>query len=138
MRAASGRGGAIRRIPVAPGTKGSKKLMTVEEKAKRIFAERAAFYTTSRAHADPFVLARVVELAAPRPQWAALDIATGTGHTALALAPYVTSVVGIDLTPEMLSEAERLRARHAAGNVVFQQGDVHHLPFGDASFDLVT
>jgi ubiquinone/menaquinone biosynthesis C-methylase UbiE len=123
---------------VAPGTNGSEKLMTVEEKAKRIFAERAAFYTTSRVHADPSVLARVVELAAPQPQWAALDIATGTGHTALALAPYVTSVVGIDLTPEMLAEAERLRADHGAGNVIFRQGDVHHLPFGDASFDLAT
>jgi ubiquinone/menaquinone biosynthesis C-methylase UbiE len=77
-------------------------------------------------------------LAAPRPEWAALDIATGTGHTALALAPHVASVVGIDLTPEMLSEAEGLRAGHAAGNVVLRQGDVHHLPFEDASFDLVT
>jgi ubiquinone/menaquinone biosynthesis C-methylase UbiE len=122
----------------APGTNGSEKLMTVEEKARRIFAERAAFYTTSTVHADPSGLARVVALAAPRPEWAALDIATGSGHTALALAPYVTSVVGIDLTPEMLAEAERLCAGHAVGNVTFRQGDVHHLPFADASFDLVT
>jgi ubiquinone/menaquinone biosynthesis C-methylase UbiE len=112
--------------------------MTIEEKARRIFAERAAFYTTSTVHTDPSVLAKLVELAAPRPNWAALDIATGTGHTALALAPYVASVVGIDLTPEMLSEAERLRADHAVGNVSFRQGDVHHLPFEDAIFDLVT
>ncbi len=112
--------------------------MRVEDKAKRIFGERAAFYTTSQAHADPSGLAGFVALAAPRPDWAALDVATGTGHTALAVAPHVGSVVGIDLTPEMLAEAERLRAERAVGNVVFRQGDVHRLPFGDGSFDLVT
>lgn len=112
--------------------------MTVEESAKRIFAERAPFYTTSKVHTDPSALAGLVALAAPRPEWAALDVATGTGHTALALAPHVGSVVGIDLTPEMLSEAERLRANRAAGNVVFRQCDVHRLPFDDGSFDLVT
>ena len=112
--------------------------MTVEETAKRIFAQRAPFYTTSTAHADPSVLAKIVGLAAPQPQWTALDIATGTGHTALALAPHVTSVVGIDLTPEMLAEAERLRAERGAENVLFRLGDVHQLPFEDASFDLAT
>ena len=112
--------------------------MTVEDTAKRIFAERAAFYSTSKVHADSSVLAKVVDLAAPQPQWTALDIATGTGHTALALAPHVAGVIGIDLTPQMLSEAERLRAERAAGNVTFRLGDVHHLPFEDASFDLAT
>lgn len=112
--------------------------MSVEEAAKRIFGERAAFYTTSAVHADPAVLATVVRLAAPRPDWVALDIATGTGHTALALAPHVTSVVGIDLTPAMLAEAERLRAERGVENVVFREGDVHHLPFAECSFDLVT
>jgi hypothetical protein len=29
-------------------------LMTIEERAKRIFAERAAYYTTSKVHARPF------------------------------------------------------------------------------------
>ena len=106
--------------------------MTIEDKARQIFAERATFYTTSTVHTDPSVLAKLVELAAPRLDWAVLDIATGTGHTALALAPYVASVVSIDLTPEMLSEAERFRADHAVGNVSFRQGDVHHLPFEDA------
>jgi len=120
------------------GTNEGDKPMTVEETAKRIFAERAPFYTTSTVHADPAVLAKVVGLAAPQPHWAALDIATGAGHTALALAPHVASVVGIDLTPEMLSEAERLRAERGAGNVLFRLGDVHHLPFEDASFDLAT
>ena len=54
--------------------------MTREESARAIFGEHAAFYTTSTTHKDPKVLARVVELADPKPDWRALDIATGTGQ----------------------------------------------------------
>ena len=109
-----------------------------EERAQKIFGDRAAFYTTSPAHTDPKILARVVELARPQPDWAALDIATGSGHTAFALAPHVRWVTGIDITPEMLREAEKLRVERSIENVVFRTGDVHNLPFDDASFDLVT
>jgi SAM-dependent methyltransferase len=109
-----------------------------EEKARRIFGERAQFYTTSPSHTDPQVLARVVELAAPQPNSVALDIATGSGHTAFAIAPHVHSVIGIDITAEMLREAERLREERSVSNVTFRTGDVHNLPFGDATFQLVT
>jgi ubiquinone/menaquinone biosynthesis C-methylase UbiE len=111
---------------------------THEQAAQRIFGERAALYTTSESHTDPHVLARVVELSAPQPEWTALDIATGTGHTAFALAPHVRSVIGTDLTPEMLAEAAMLRAQRSITNVSFRPADVHHLPFDDGSFDLVT
>jgi ubiquinone/menaquinone biosynthesis C-methylase UbiE len=109
-----------------------------EEKARRVFGERAAFYTKSPAHTDPQVLARVVELAHPQKDWAALDIATGSGHTAFALASHVASVVGIDITMKMLREAENLKAERSVANVVFRTGDVHRLPFPDGAFQLVT
>jgi len=113
-------------------------MKTTEETAKQIFGERAAAYTTSAAHKDPQVLARVVELASPKPDWSALDIATGTGHTAFALAPYVASVIGTDLTPEMLAEAKRLGAAQSIAGVEFCLADAHNLPFADGSFDLIT
>lgn len=113
-------------------------MKTPETAAREIFGQRAAMYTTSAAHTNPQVLARVVELSAPRPEWSALDIATGTGHTAFALAPHVRAVVGTDLTPEMLGEALRLRAQRAAGNVAFLVADAHSLPFDDASVQLIT
>jgi SAM-dependent methyltransferase len=75
------------------------------------------------------VLRRVVELALPQPAWRALDVGTGTGNTAFALAPAVAWVVGIDLTPEMLSQGERLRKERGFGNVNFEVGDVHRLPY---------
>ncbi|OFV86531.1 MAG: hypothetical protein A3J75_00795 [Acidobacteria bacterium RBG_16_68_9] len=111
---------------------------TSESRAKRIFTERAALYVTSDTHADPRVLARVVDLSAPEPDWAALDIATGTGHTAVALAPHVRVVIGTDLTPEMLRQAARLRAERSLVSVSFAVADSHHLPFPGDAFALVT
>ena len=68
----------------------------------------------------------------------ALDVATGTGDLAFALAdcPNITEVVGVDLLPEMLSIANR---RHASRpnngkTVQFVQGDALQLPFPDNSF----
>ena len=113
-------------------------MMTIEEAAKKIFAARAPLYSTSAAHTDAQVLARLVELAAPQSHWTALDIATGTGHTALAIAPHVASVIGLDLTPEMLAEAAALSRTRGLNNIAFREGDVHALPFASASFDLLT
>jgi ubiquinone/menaquinone biosynthesis C-methylase UbiE len=113
-------------------------MKTPEDTARHIFGQRAAMYTTSAVHTDPQVLARVVELAAPEPGWSALDVGTGTGHTAFALAPRVAAVVGTDLTPEMLREAEALRVGRAITNVRWAIADVHRLPFGDAAFRLIT
>jgi ubiquinone/menaquinone biosynthesis C-methylase UbiE len=113
-------------------------MSTPEEAARAIFGQRAAFYRTSSAHTDQHVLGRVVALSQVSPDWHALDVATGTGHTAFALAPLVRAVVGIDLTPEMLEEARHLQTARAIANVSFQVADVHHLPFADGAFDLVT
>ena len=109
-----------------------------EEKARAVFTARAATYTTSASHVDPEVLARLVRRAEPVADWDALDVATGTGHTAFALAPHVRHVVGTDLTPRMLEEAERLRAMRGIDNVTFRVADVHELPFASESFQLVT
>jgi ubiquinone/menaquinone biosynthesis C-methylase UbiE len=113
-------------------------MSTPEELAKLIFSQRAAFYTTSAAHKDPQVLARLVTLADPRPEWRALDVATGTGHTAFAVAPYVSKVIATDLTPAMLEEAQKLQRELNVSNVEFRIADAHNLPFDDATFDLVT
>ncbi len=74
----------------------------------------------------------------PDASWRVLDIATATGHTALAFAPHVAAVVGLDLTPQMLPLAATLTAERGANNLAFLAGDVEDLPFGDGAFDLVT
>jgi ubiquinone/menaquinone biosynthesis C-methylase UbiE len=61
-----------------------------------------------------------------------LDVGTGAGALALALAPFVREVVGLDPVPELL---ERARER-AAPNSEFVEGDGTALPFRDGEFDL--
>jgi len=109
-----------------------------QDQVRRIFSERAAAYTTSAAHRDPQVLSRLIEYAQLEASWRALDIATGTGHTAFALSPHVREVVALDLTPAMLDEARGLAAERGITNVRFVLGDAHELPFDDAFFELVT
>lgn len=92
---------------------------------------------TSATHVDPEVLRRVVELSQPMASWRVLDVGTGTGNTAFAIAPAVAWVTGIDLTPEMLKAAERVRKERGFANVTFETGDVHDLPYPDGAFDLV-
>lgn len=109
-----------------------------EELARKNFGARAEFYTRSDAHADPQILARVADVSRPQSHWRGLDVATGTGHTAFALAPRVASVTAIDLTPEMLDQARKLGTELQISNVQFQVANIHALPFSDGSFELVT
>jgi ubiquinone/menaquinone biosynthesis C-methylase UbiE len=111
---------------------------SVEDAARATFTARAEQYVDSATHADPDRLARIVEAARPQPSWRVLDIGTGTGHTAFAFAPAVSWVVAVDLTEEMLKVAERVRKNRGYGNVEMQVADVHHLPFPDGAFDMVT
>lgn len=102
------------------------------------FARSAELYGTSAVHAKGADLELVVRLARPAPEDVALDVSTGAGHTAMALAPHVARVVATDLTPEMLAVARRLAGERGLSNVTFQEADVRSLPFADASFDIVT
>ena len=63
-----------------------------------------------------------------------LDVGTGTGRAAIALAKAGADVVGVDASEEMLAVA-RDRAREAGARVQFDVADAHRLPFPDRSFD---
>lgn len=102
------------------------------------FAPVAQNYTTSFFHADPTRLEEVLALADPRAGESVVDVATGTGHVALAIAPHVAHVVGVDLTPEMLDEARRQADERGIGNVRLVQADAGELPFRAGAFDLYT
>ena len=100
------------------------------------FSRVAANYTKSTFHASSARLQEVVDLARPRPGDLVLDVATGTGNTAFALAPYVRRVIGLDLTREMLDEARKIAAEREIANVDWVIGDAAHLPFQDETFDI--
>jgi ubiquinone/menaquinone biosynthesis C-methylase UbiE len=100
------------------------------------FRNVAGRYAKSTFHASSAGLQEVLDLARPRPGDLALDVATGTGHTALALAPHVHRVIGLDLTREMLDEARRMAAERSIVNADWVIGDAAHLPFADDTFDI--
>jgi len=80
---------------------------------------------------------RLVRLAHPSPGVRALDLATGTGDIAFAMARAGAQVVGLDITPRMIELAVQ-KANPAAGACAFIVGDMLNLPFPDRSFDVVT
>jgi SAM-dependent methyltransferase len=64
-----------------------------------------------------------------------VDVGTGTGRAALALARAGATVTGVDASREMLDVA-RARASEAGLSVRFDVADAHALPFPDRAFDL--
>ena len=92
-------------------------------------AERVAEHAAQQIET---VREQVRSFVAPTGDERALDAGTGPGTLALALAPLVREVVGVDIVSELLEHARR----DAPQNVTFIEGDATKLPFADASFDL--
>jgi ubiquinone/menaquinone biosynthesis C-methylase UbiE len=91
-------------------------------------ADRVAARQDARAER---LAVEVRDFVRPQGDERALDVGTGAGALAFALAPLVREVVGLDPVPELL---ELARAR-ALPNTEFVEGDGTALPFPDASFD---
>lgn len=100
------------------------------------FSRVAVNYTKATFHTSAVRLQEVVELARPQKGDLVLDVATGTGNTAFALAPHVRRVIGLDLTREMLDQARRIAAEREVDNTDWVLGDAQRLPFGDDTFDV--
>jgi ubiquinone/menaquinone biosynthesis C-methylase UbiE len=68
-----------------------------------------------------------------------LDLGTGTGVVAIALADRYpeAEILGVDLSPGMIEEARRKVPAEAAGRVRFEVGDASALRCGDGAFELV-
>lgn len=110
----------------------------MSEDVRERFAPVAGNYASSSFHAGRAGLDEVVALARPQAGDVVLDVATGTGNTALVLAPLVARVTGLDLTSEMLAQARRLQRERGVGNAGWVLGDAEDLPFATGSFDLYT
>jgi SAM-dependent methyltransferase len=91
------------------------------------------------AHVAPvvqFVAEQLVDAVDVLPDDRILDVACGSGNTALAAARCFARVTGIDFVPALL-EHGRARATAELLEVDFVEGDAQELPFADGSFDVV-
>jgi demethylmenaquinone methyltransferase/2-methoxy-6-polyprenyl-1,4-benzoquinol methylase len=113
---------------------------------RRLFAtiaDRYDFITAFLSYAqDRRWKQRLIRLAALGRSDRVLDLACGTGDLLFEAAPRVRRAVGLDVTFRMLQLA-RARGERAGGTRLphppaLLTGDMMALPFGDASFDVVT
>lgn len=109
------------------------------EDAREFFTRHHEAYRVSESHTHGADLAALLDALRLPAVSRVLDVATGTGHTALALAALGHQVVGVDLTEAMLQDARALAAeRGLTASVSFVVGDASQLPFDDGTFQVVT
>ena len=113
--------------------------MPGEAVASPFFNAHAKAYAASASHARGADLEALLAALTLQPGEAAADVATGTGHTALALAAAGLTVVGVDPTPAMLQEARRLAAEQGlSSRVRWERAEVDALPLPQGAFNVVT
>jgi arsenite methyltransferase len=79
-------------------------------------------------------------IAALKPGETVLDLGSGAGFDAFLAARQVGEtgrVIGVDMTPEMLSKARTNAQAGGYPNVEFRLGEIEHLPVADATVDVI-
>jgi ubiquinone/menaquinone biosynthesis C-methylase UbiE len=108
--------------------------------AQEQFGRTAARYSVSRTHSGNDSLVDLTQFAdfAGEHYGIAIDVGTGPGFTAFAMAPFADYVIATDVTPQMLEEVRALRTERGAGATQMVLAAAEALPFADGSIDLVT
>ncbi len=79
-------------------------------------------------------------IAALKPGEVLLDLGSGGGFDCFLAAPIVGptgKVIGVDMTPEMVSKARANARKSGHGNVEFRLGEIEHLPVADNTADVI-
>lgn len=79
-------------------------------------------------------------IASLQPGETVLDLGSGAGFDAFLAARAVGNegrVIGVDMTPEMLTKARANAAKAGHQNVEFRLSEIEHLPVADASVDVI-
>jgi ubiquinone/menaquinone biosynthesis C-methylase UbiE len=114
------------------------KLNDYKQEIADLYSRRSQTYDNSDWHSQ--IAHRLVEYGQIHPGQHVLDIATGTGHVAIAAAQIVGSegrVIGVDISTGMLDQARRKVKALGLTNVEFQLADAESLNFPANSFDRV-
>lgn len=106
--------------------------------SREFFGRYAEDYARSSSHSSDADLEDLIGMLDPQNNMVAVDLATGTGFTAMGLATKVERVIAIDQTPEMLDQARKLSKERGLVNIEFVLSDIEDLPIEDESIDIVT
>ncbi len=81
-----------------------------------------------------------IAIASLQPGETVLDLGSGAGFDCFLAARAVGEtgrVIGVDMTPDMISRARENAARGGYANVEFRLGEIEHLPVADGQIDLI-
>ena len=125
--------------------------------AQQMFGPQAGVYAASKVHISDDSLESVQRLTAPALRQAqddqssakrdgadalpyrwTVDIGTGAGFTAFAMAEVSDRVVASDITQPMLRQAQRISGERGLPNIRLAQNAAESLPFASGSLDLIT
>ncbi len=110
------------------------------DEARSYFSANAAQWNRIRAlHVDDReVEAAMLELAGPGPFESMVDLGTGTGRLLELFSDRIRHGIGVDSSAEMLEFARDRLSTAGLTHCQVRRGDVHNLPYDNASHDLVT
>jgi len=111
---------------------------SIKQRVQLQFGQNAKAYVLSEGHAHGPDLDLAVTWLQPTSDDVVLDIATGGGHVAKTLAPFVHCVMVTDLTAMMLDTARSHLTESGMQNAQYVLADAEELPFLNNSFDIVT
>ena len=118
--------------------------------AQQMFGPQAGVYAQSKVHISDDSLESVQKLTDPTlrkaqgngegaaPYRWTVDIGTGAGFTAFAMAEVSERVIASDITQPMLRQTKRIGGERGLGNLLLAQNAAESLPFADGSLDLIT
>ena len=113
----------------------------MDSSAQRVFGPQARVYAESAVHVDDpslDAMRGMVDMERPGGYGWALDLGTGAGFTAFAMARFARRVVAIDPTLAMLREARRIGRERGLVNVALSRNLAEALPVASGSAELVT
>jgi ubiquinone/menaquinone biosynthesis C-methylase UbiE len=102
------------------------------------FEKNAEKYAVSQSHKKGEDLDILERLLKPNKNEVMLDIATGTGFTAVRMAPLVRSVTASDPTEGMLNQARKIAEESGITNIKFLKSSWENLDPAEGRFDIVT
>ena len=114
----------------------SEQTSSPQSRVRQLFGEKSKEYASSSLLIDQENLALVMELAGISGSDRVLDVATGTGYMARAVADIGAEVIATDFTLEMLLESRA--ALEGQGKTELALADADRMAFADNSFDAVT
>ena len=113
--------------------------MDVIEKNQQAFTGQSqGFSSDGDTYADAEDLEWMLKDLPMSPDAQALDIASGTGEFARAIAPQVATVIGLDATDAMMETGKKFIEEAGIRNISFKKGVVQDIPFDDGTFDIVS